>query len=177
MLWPFALKAAADRHNSLNVDEKGVSPSEKFANVLSAHIMADEHTWGCPVYVLDHRLQDRSGGIPKWDPRARVGINLGRSSVHAGNVHLILNPRTGHVSPQFHVVFDDDFSTVPFLRDGTVPPFWAELVKTNTVNVTDAALPDSSDYGEKDLVLDVSPMTTNLAQDDSASRGSQSQIP
>ena len=25
---------------------------------------------------------------------------------------LVLNPKTGHVSPQFHVVFDDKFDTV-----------------------------------------------------------------
>ncbi len=41
---------------------------------------------------------------------------------------LILNPCTGHVSPQFHVVHDDDFITVPYLCTAAVPPHWAELV-------------------------------------------------
>ena len=41
---------------------------------------------------------------------------------------LVLNPKTGLVSPQFHVVFDNDFTTVPHLRKGTVPPNWAKLV-------------------------------------------------
>jgi hypothetical protein len=40
----------------------------------------------------------------------------------------VLNPRTGHISPQFHVVFDDDFTTVAYLCKMVVPPHWAELV-------------------------------------------------
>ncbi len=40
--------------------------------------------------------------------------------------------RTGHVSPQFHVVFDNDFTTVPYLRSSQVPPFWTDLVSAST---------------------------------------------
>jgi hypothetical protein len=69
--------------------------------------------------------------IPKWEPRARMGIYVGRSPSHASNVALVLNPRTGHVSPQFHVVFDDDFTTVDYLCKMTVPPHWAELVRSS----------------------------------------------
>jgi hypothetical protein len=32
------------------------------------------------------------------------------------------------VSPQFHVIFDDDFTTVPYLRTATIPPYWADLI-------------------------------------------------
>ena len=45
-----------------------------------------------------------------------MGIYVGRSPSHASNVALILNPRTGHVSPQFHVVFDDDFDDLSLDR-------------------------------------------------------------
>ena len=93
--------------------------------------LTEHHPWGCPVYILDARLQDRSCSAPKWDPRARLGIYLGPSRVHDSNVHLVLNPRTGHISPQFHAVFDDAFSTVPHLRSGTVPSLWKELVESN----------------------------------------------
>ena len=75
---------------------------------------------GCPVCVLDARLQGASF-IPKWDDRVRVGAYVGRSPIHAGNVSLILNISTGHVSPKFHVVFDGTFSTVPSLKNGSVP--------------------------------------------------------
>jgi len=37
---------------------------------------------------------------------------VGHSLQHAGNVPLVYNPATTHVSPQYHVTFDDSFSTV-----------------------------------------------------------------
>ena len=61
--------------------------------------------------MLDNALQSRQG-VPKWKQRARLGIYLGPSPSHAWTVALVLNPRTGHVSPQFHVKFDDFFETV-----------------------------------------------------------------
>ena len=71
---------------------------------------------------MDARLQSvGGGGPPKWDPRARLGIYLGHSPSHAGSVALVMNPKTGLVSPQFNLVFDDNFETVPQLRAGTVP--------------------------------------------------------
>eukprot|EP00804_Cyclotella_cryptica_P019457 CCRYP_006639-RB/>CCRYP_006639-RB protein AED:0.37 eAED:0.37 QI:0/0/0/1/0/0/2/0/99 len=51
--------------------------------------------------------------IPKGDSRARQGIFVGFSPNHSSLVPLVLNPRTQHISPQFHVIFDDVFSTVP----------------------------------------------------------------
>ena len=82
----------------------------------------------CPVYVLDARLQGASF-IPKWDKQVRVGAYIGRSPIHAGNVSLILNLSTGHVSPQFHVLFDETFSTVPSLKNGSVPSSWSSFAK------------------------------------------------
>jgi hypothetical protein len=61
-----------------------------------------------------------------------MAIYVGRSPLHASNVGLILNPRTGHVSPQFHVVYDNDFTTVPYLRSADVPPHWTQLVEASS---------------------------------------------
>jgi hypothetical protein len=61
-----------------------------------------------------------------------MGLYLGHSPTHAANISLILNPQTGHVSPQFHLIYDDDFVTVSFLRTATVPPHWAELVHASS---------------------------------------------
>ena len=47
----------------------------------------------------------------KVEKRARLGVYLGPSSNHSRTVHLILNPRMGHVSPQYHVKHDDFFET------------------------------------------------------------------
>eukprot|EP00957_Ditylum_brightwellii_P120428 9188462-Ditylum_brightwellii.AAC.1 len=96
MIWPYTLKAAEDRHNKYTVDNEGVSSEEKFVDIKIIQDLKEEHTLGCPVHVLDHRIQDSSGVMPKWEPRARLGINIGRSSSHASNAHLIMNPRTGH---------------------------------------------------------------------------------
>ena len=50
--------------------------------------------------------------IPKWIPRARRGQFLGFSDDHSLRVGKIRNLVTGHVSSQFHVVYDDHFTTV-----------------------------------------------------------------
>ena len=95
--------------------------------------------WGCPVYVLDPQLQD-ARKIPRWQPRSRRGVFLGFSRSHAATVPLILNCRTLSISPQFHVVFDDWFSTiVPFVEKAidpttpleTPPPGWYDLFGTS----------------------------------------------
>ena len=100
----------ADRLNNLVHRADDRTPYQTLAGLEpSKIIMSNFHTFGCPCYVLDHRLQYGNGAVPKWEPRARMGIYVGCSPSHASNVALILNPRTGHVSPQFHVVFDDDY--------------------------------------------------------------------
>ena len=134
ILWPFAVKCCEDRHNNLVHRADGCTPYETLASLDAAPINTSNfHTFGCPCYVLDHRLQSGTGKIPKWEPRVRMGsIYVGGSPSHASNVALILNPHTGHVSPQFHVVYDDDFTTVPYLRAATVPPHWAQLVRASS---------------------------------------------
>ena len=42
-----------------------------------------------------------------------------------------MNPKSGLVSPQIYLVFDENFETVPHLRAGTVPDNWAELVASS----------------------------------------------
>ena len=69
------------------------------------------HTFRCPVYALNNTLQ-ANGRILKWNPRARLGINLGTSPYHVSSVTLILNLDTRLVSPQFHVQYNDFFETV-----------------------------------------------------------------
>ena len=51
-----------------------------------------------------------------------------KSVQHAGNVSLVLNLSTGHVSPQFHVVFDDWFTSANSTRlDDPLDPAWNDL--------------------------------------------------
>ena len=63
------------------------------------------------MYILDNNLQ-AGMKISKWQTRARVGLYLGHSPMHAKTVALVLNLTTGLVSPQFHIKYDDFFETV-----------------------------------------------------------------
>ena len=88
-----------------------LTPLELFSGIQIAPKLRHSLPFGCPTYVLDNALQSGQGA-PKWKERARLGVYLGPSPNHARSVALVLNPRTGHVSPQFHVKFDDFFETV-----------------------------------------------------------------
>ena len=112
MLWPFALQYSVEVYNTFHLDGNGTSPLMKFSGVRELPNIDNFHPFGCPVYVLECALQTSSKGLPKWEPRSRLGIYLGHSPLHAGSVALVLNPSSGHVSPQYHIVFDDNFTNV-----------------------------------------------------------------
>ena len=94
---------------------------EKLAGTTTYITIKNHHTWGCPVYVLDAILQGKISRLHNWKPQSLAGIYPVHSPFHAGSVDLVLNPETGPVSPQFNVLFDDEFSTFPFMREGTKP--------------------------------------------------------
>ena len=110
-LWPFALRLASEIDRSLPKRSNTQSPLELFTGVDVRPKTNHFRPFGCPVYVLTTPLQ-AGKSQPKWQDRARVGCYLGLSSQHATSVSLILHPRTGHVSPQFHCVFDENFETL-----------------------------------------------------------------
>ncbi len=139
MFWLFAFKAAAERHNCLSFNKDGGTPISILHGVTYETITVKSfHTLFCLVYVLDSHVQSAGGACPpKWEPCNCISVYLGHSPFHAGSVALVFNPRTGRVSSQYHVVFDDTFSTVPFMDNGTVPPHWADLHKHSTERATD----------------------------------------
>ena len=61
--------------------------------------------------MLDLALQDGKN-IPKFNRRRQLGQFVGFSPTHSSLVALVRNLTTGFVSPQYHVVFDDNFYTV-----------------------------------------------------------------
>ena len=135
-LWPFAVQCTVNRHNRLSLNEDGLSPLERFSRTTDDITPTDFHTWGCPIFVLDAANQSGAIGTPKWEPRSHTGIFLGHSPTHAGSVALVLHLRTGLVSPQYHVVFDDDFSTVPYLLSTSEPPNWLALLRHSSERTT-----------------------------------------
>ena len=153
MFWTFVIKAAADRQNVLSVNSQNRNPSSNIYGMeIEAIPVKNFHNLFWPVYVLDRRAQSAGGlGPPKWEPRSRIGVYLGHLPFHSGSVALVFNPSTGRVSPHFHVVFDNSFSTVPYMNLGTTPPNWADLVlhssATDTINAsTLPSVPTGMEY-------------------------------
>ena len=117
------------------MDDDGIITVENFSVTTTDITPKNHHTWGCPLYVLDARLKGNIAGLTKWESPSCAKIYLGRSPFHAVSVALVLNPSTGYVSPKFHMVFDDEFSIVPFMREGTIHPNWTDLVQRISKNV------------------------------------------
>ena len=62
----------------------------------------------------------------KWKHLSRREMFVGFSPAHSSDVPLILNLHTVQISPQYHVVFDDNFSTVPSIASDTDHPHMLE---------------------------------------------------
>ena len=112
-LWPFAMNYAKYIWIHMPRVRNGLSPLELFTRIKKHDNTAllRARVWGCPVYVLDPKLQDGKK-LPKWNKRARKGIYLGVSEEHSSTVGLIGNLETGAVSPQYHVMYDELFTSV-----------------------------------------------------------------
>jgi len=120
--WPFAIHHAVNIYVNCYQGRQGtaIPPIEEFTNSLAPLHLVDLHTWGCLVYVLDKRLQDGNHPQSKWDCQSWLGVYMGHSMIHSGNVISVYNPLTGHTTPQFHIVFDDLFQTIaPNLSSST----------------------------------------------------------
>ena len=109
MLWTYALKSFAEQLNELKVYGDGINTMEKFAVTTTEINPENNHTWVCPVYALYAILQDNISCLHKYHPRSCGDIYIDHSPFNAGSIALVFNPETSHVSPQFHVVFDDYF--------------------------------------------------------------------
>jgi Reverse transcriptase (RNA-dependent DNA polymerase) len=154
-LWPMALAHAVHLHNHMPNIHSGLSPIEIWTKTTSSHsTLRNAHPWGCPVYVLDPTLQDGKK-IPKWQPRSRRGQYLGASPLHASSVGLVRNLKTGNISPQFHVVYDDFFETV-HATDNEEPNEWPELIVFQSFRADldeDGYVPELSDEWLDDSAL------------------------
>ena len=71
------------------------------------------HVWGCPIFVLEKMLQNDQK-LPKWNWRACFGLFLGFAYEHSVLVDNMQHLITGHISPQFDLVFDYLFDS--FIR-------------------------------------------------------------
>eukprot|EP00804_Cyclotella_cryptica_P021020 CCRYP_019781-RA/>CCRYP_019781-RA protein AED:0.29 eAED:0.09 QI:0/0/0/0.75/0/0.25/4/0/351 len=98
-LWPFAMSYAIWVHNRLPPHGYSLSPIELWSQVKSTHSdISRAHVFGCPVYMARK--------FPSGTAQAHQGIFVGFSPKHSSLC----------VSPQYHVIFDDGFSTIPSLH-------------------------------------------------------------
>ena len=125
------------RHNKLSLDKKGRIILEKFSGIDDEKIPTNFHTLGYSIYILDASNQSVGIGTPSWEPRSHTEIYIRRSPCHAGSVLLVLNLKISLVSPQSHRVFNDEFTTVPYLKESQEPPNWPHLLQHATKKAAD----------------------------------------
>jgi hypothetical protein len=166
-LWPFAVRHAAWLYNRLPNRVTGLTPLERLVGCVDDHRdILRAHVWGCPVYVLDPKLQDGKK-IPKWNRRARMGQFLGFSEEHSSLVANVRHLRTGHVSQQYHVVFDDHFHTVH--SDGENDAYTNAICDMLWENNREVYAEDEFD-SEGELIYEVPPLHDVWNDDEDAVR-------
>ena len=135
----------------------GLSPLELLtSSKYSRNGLVNFRVFGCPAYVLDPKLHNAGGFIPKFSPRSRRGVFLGMSAKHASTIPLILNLDTLAITSQYHVVFDDEFTTVTSNKEiSTIDDIWLNLFNTERYKY---------EFDEDDDILEPEPWTDERAQ-------------
>ena len=134
-LWLFAMSYSVWLWNHLLNQETGLSPNEICYQTLEQNFnhLKQTHVWGCPMYVLKPTIQD-DRKLPKWQPKSRQGAFLGFLDSHLTIIGLIKNLHTVSVSPQYHVVYNDLFTTVTNSGEDGIPvqqqsKHWENLIQ------------------------------------------------
>jgi hypothetical protein len=109
-IWPYSVYYAVWIWNYFSDTTTPIEVFTKAAFLDHKHLQRTR-VFGCPVYVLAPTLQDAKK-LPKWHKRSWKGVFLEFSPLHHTTVALVLNPDTGNITPQYHVVFDETFSTI-----------------------------------------------------------------
>jgi hypothetical protein len=112
-LWPSAIQHVATIYNTTKRRSRDydLSPWEQFTGERSKIDQTDMHSLFCPVYVLYRRMQEGTSP-PKWTKRTTQKVYVGHLHQYSKSVRMVWDPKTKLVSPQFHVMFDDNFDTV-----------------------------------------------------------------
>jgi hypothetical protein len=85
-LWSFAVKHSVWIYNRVPNARSGLTPLESVTKERSDYReILRCHVWGCPVYVLEAKLQNDQK-LPKWNRRARLGQFVGFSDEHSSMV-------------------------------------------------------------------------------------------
>jgi len=145
-LWPFAVQLAVDLHNA-TPGTSGLSPLEIFSGTKGNHHCSNFHPFGCPAFVLDIKYHVGSQDLASASTLDTLLIMPYPSP-------LVYSTTTGLVSPQYHVVFDDKFSTMNCLHTNDIPSNWPDLFNSSTISYVD------SDFSNTFII--VYPLPTRL---------------
>jgi hypothetical protein len=134
-IWPQAVDYASHIYN--NTPHNGVCPADILTgSTVPRRRLLDYHVWGCPAYVMDPKMQSGKK-IPRWEPQFGRGMFMGLIRQHASEVPRVLNLSTGSITTQYHVVFDDLFTTVSSVdRDHEPLHHWEDLCLENSTQIT-----------------------------------------
>ena len=130
--WPYALEQACNIWNHLPNERGGLTPMELFTGSKCPRhdVILKARVWGCPAWVLDPKLQN-GRKLPKWTKKAALGVYLGASAFHSETIGRVLNLSTGHISPQYHVMYDELFTSVrgELTAETMDPQVWRDMLR------------------------------------------------
>ena len=134
-LWPQAVKHAVWIYNHVPSPENGLMSVDLWTKTrYPIQKLHNLHVFGCPVYVLEKNLADGKS-LGRWKARSNRCLYLGLSMQHSAEAALVLNPNTGRITPQWNVVFDDEFATVATDPE-EMPDYsheeWSRMFNTHT---------------------------------------------
>jgi hypothetical protein len=112
-LWPFSIQHAAIIYNTTKrrSHDYDIIQCEQSTDECSKLDQNDMHPLLCPVCVLDRRMQEGTSP-PKWTKRTTQKVYIRHLHHYSKSVPMVWDPKTKLISPQFHVMFDDNFDTV-----------------------------------------------------------------
>ena len=113
-LWPFVMDYASHLWNRTPHMDGSRAPLEKLLNVdLECKDLSRARVWGCPAYVLKAKARKNVSMVKKLTKRAKIAQFLGFNTSFSSTVGLLRNIETESITSQFHVAYDETFSTVP----------------------------------------------------------------
>ena len=117
-LRPREVSLEKDVRSMCKLDKNELSLVRKLSTIKHSFNLRKSYSFGCPAYVLTAKSQDQNS-TPRLDDHIRVGTYLGPSKNYA--VSLKFKFQTYHISPQFHVVFDNNFGIACSSHKGAEP--------------------------------------------------------
>ena len=87
----------------------------------------------CQLYIFNGNLKDNKK-LPKWNHESKQGVYIGKYRRHLSRKLVVLNTKTYHITPQYHVIIYVDFTTIGEHRE-TLPEKWQDALSQNHFHI------------------------------------------